>query len=260
MKLSDLLPTIPVSDRATVVERLNTLDAHAAVTKEFVRNLEDECRLDAAQWQEVVDTLVGAGAAPKDLQDALTGLFQRHTLAGTTILKPWPQVYGRAVTPDNFIQTLIKLGYAKTRRRAERFMNRLITGGFVVARKRLGRKYLAQYSMWSTFDRVTPDQDPFAAMCHDADVIRDRMGLEHPPGERLLVFVYTLPRRVDPHFPTVADAYAGHWNMRFRPAREGSPCGFTLAWERATPPHPEVVHRRILGRTLFMEVRLAPGS
>ena len=210
----------------------------------------------------MVEAILSAGDDPKRLCDNLLPVFQRRTLQGGTIHKPWPAVYGRAVTPGTLTDTLAK--YYKRRRSAERFVARLPRWSDRVVRKRLERKCLANYTMWATFDLRDSSQDPFAALFPDADAIRIRLGLNRDEAEKkkdLLLFVYRLPRGVHPYFPTIADGYASPtWAMRFLPARDGCRCGFTWPWKEDETPAPEVVHKRITDRTLEIAVRVAKGQ
>jgi len=90
----------------------------------------------------------------------------------------------------------------------------------------------------------------------DADGIRARLGLSpNDRGENLLLFVYELPPRVEPLFPTIADAQE---HSLFRPAPPGAKWGLTMLWTEidTEAPRPEVVHKPITGAHLTEPIKV----
>ena len=222
----------------------------------MVANLRCESRLDELVFRDIVQGLLQAAANPEVLKSVYIGKCRQHILEGGTIPKPWPLYFGRVVTRERFCKIAIQLSDIEETE-LQLLFDDLISKSFDIVKKRfqevlrtMGNKTLGDYVIWATFNPADWEGQPFAGMPTDADGIRARLGLDpNEKGKDLIYFVYVLPPKVEPLFPTIADA---QWHLLFRPAPPGAKWGLTMPWPEIGEevPRPEAVHEPITGSTV----------
>ena len=77
-----------------------------------------------------------------------------------------------------------------------------------------------------------------------------------------MLFRYSLPKGIEPLYPTIADAYASTiWPYHFLPSASDEHHGWTLPWDEPPgQPCPEVVHKPISGEFLEAPITRLPGG
>ena len=91
---------------------------------------------------------------------------------------------------------------------------------------------LRQYTMWATLNPDDHSGDPLAFLPASAHLLCACLGLRQGyTGKVLLIFRYTLPQGLRPHYPTAASLAAGTpWSEYWQPATPGEAYGHTKPW------------------------------
>ena len=237
--------------------------------RQFVINLEAECRLPHEAWEAACRVVIQGITDGAGLQRAFAGVFRLHTLRGGPVTLPPLVPLGRAVTLPLFMRMLkAQFGFSSDFE-AEQLLNDLLNpkASTNTVRETLEGMLLgtAGRPMWATFDvdvAARPSgRNPFDNMPADADGIREMLGLsKNDKGKDLLLFVYGLPEGVAALYPTIADAYAGdEWAYYFRPSLEGESWGMTMPWSEEASPRPEIVHEAVKADSLSDRIRIVRG-
>ncbi len=261
MKLDDYLATLPSWQRDKFNAKLNSLTRPDSLMTQFALNLREECRLNRHTWERVVEAVDAADPTPEQLKAKVTEVFRGFPWEGGEIPLPWPTRFGRAMDRGEFTSWLSSNPNIVSKD-ADRFVDGIIGEPVEEVRDQLGTVPFSRFPMWATFNDNAPDTNPFSSMLPpDATGIRIRLGLSMNSSE-LLLLVYALPAGIAPHYPTVANAYAGAtWFSYFRPSHESHQCGFTQPHEipLGTPaqPCPEVIHAPISAEALEEPLQIA---
>jgi hypothetical protein len=219
------------------------------VRLQFLYNVEQETRLRQVAWDAVFRVLVRPTTDAETRCQELTAVFRSLLLSGPVLPQPLPTRLGHAVTPEIFRVRLTEQFDVDLRCQAVQIIADLRNATPAKARRTLKGKLLMAPGriMWATFSRsrAGSQEDPLGALTLQADTIRAALGLSpNEKGEDLFLFVYELPPAISPHYPTIADAYAGSdWPFYFRPALATRPSGDTLPWYGSKmASRPETVH------------------
>lgn len=259
MRFEDFRLKLPNSKQQQLQRRIDFLQRHSGLTGQFVLNLHAEHRLDLPAYQDIGNAVMSASVYLTSIRNATVQACRNHTHQGPSIPPPWPTLFGRAVTKENFCNYLARKNYFGSMARANSFVETLIRGSLDSNRRLLGQIDLGEYLMWATFDEENSSKHPFSGFNpRGADTIRARLGLNpDEAGKEMLLFVYRLPDGVIPLFPTIADAYSGNgWLWYFRPASPGATSGHTMPWEAKLKTCPEVVHMPVNGNVLMAKIEL----
>ena len=193
-------------------------------------------------------------ASPDDaasLVGSYTNCCHGHILRGQPMTGARPQVLGRAASPRQFYELLVRLGHFNSFDAARAAFRRWLRQRDNHTKPRVRALPLGRYLMWATYSMADRTRNPFEAMPANADEIRDLLGLGPPDrhDHSLLLFVYVPPAGLDLRFPTIADAERHHY---FRPALMGPgvEAGLTCPTRADLTPQPELVHQPVFGDTL----------
>ncbi len=250
MNLESLLEEMSEEEKAAFEKRLCILASTSGVGYQVVANLRCESRLDKLAFKDIVHGLLKAAANPEALKSAYIEKCRQHILEDGAIPEPRPLYLGRVVTPKRFYDMMVGLGYFRTEKQARDSFGQLFSKSFDAMRANLQNKFLGRFVMWATFNPEGEKGWPFADMPMDANGIRAHLGLNpNEKGKDLIYFVYVLPPKVEPLFPTIADA---QWHLLFRPVPPGAKWGLTMPWPEIGEevPRPEAVHEPIMGSTV----------
>lgn len=211
------------------------------------RNFEVESRLPERAWSGVF-VVLKVEEEWSELRVQLMVVFRGFTLHGPEIATT-PQPKGRALDVGR-LKTLLKQAGISSPIAQEQFINDVRAGHApgIPYHQFLSTCPLGSHLIWSTFSEA--GGDPFENV-HDAEVVRDRLGLMPPIGlddQELVLLVYYVPSDVLIRYPTIADAYAGEaWNPYFQCSNPSDSWGYTSGG------HPEVVHDVVHGRHLVAD-------
>lgn len=218
-------------------------DADLAHVRETV---EDECRLPASAWDELLAALDAADAA--DVPSTMTTVFQDWIRNGPEIEDP-PTPKGRAVDANRFLSWLDDQNVFASPSGKRQFLDDVQedTSPTPPSHHQLRPLKLGKHVIWATFRAEVVD--PFADWA-TAEEVRTGLGLTkpaQPDDQKLFLLVYRVPDHVPVRYPTIADAYAGEgdWNPNFQCAPPDAPWGYTSG------DVPEVVHDEIRGAQLI---------
>lgn len=190
-----------------------------------------------------------------------------YTLAlqgGNLKVKQTPQLFGAAVEYETFFKHL-KDNYPATfidDTSTKDFISLLASGQLPDLRKVIRLK---RFGVWSTWNLQNLSGEPFD-YCNTkiADEVRANMGLRREDAKTaLLLFVYTIPKHIEPKRPTIADAELSEY---FEPPPiTFDEYGLTKTWEFVTgmsaydiKPKPECVHDSIQLSELKLPIEIRP--
>lgn len=132
---------------------------------------------------------------------------QYQLRGGRIRLVPQPEVLGRAVTRQEFVNYLLEHsdGHVSTEEHAQDLVERLRSGQGIDPHE--DNVLLTKFTAWVTWNEQDPALDPFAFMEHRISVeVQAALGLDPRPQGPLLLLRYRRPISLDLHRPTIADA------------------------------------------------------
>lgn len=252
--------------------------ASVAYDQECLAALRTESNLKAEQWDELIACLREAlstglrpyyeslcakfarmlGTAPRPPR---TDQNFRRRPVGPKLTKFQRATFGRVV-PIERLASYIADFTGQDRKDCLHTLQQLLLSGTVDYRSLFVLEWpLGKFLMWSLFDEHGHATDPFVPHPNSVADLLAEAGVSVPKNQHRKMFVllsYHLPSTINPHFPTIVDAYAGFPNYYFRPLPLPATSGTPQVLPRTRPlpgyeetrGRPEAVHGVIFSSSL----------